>query len=371
MVARAGQIAVLVLFVVSFSPSPGHAQSTLVVIDNEPFGAGGPADSVFSIRRNAQYVITVAFNIGQAATFRRERDGTLTPVGQSWVGPEPRAIAMARNGDYAVVVNSSSNEVASFAVGDDGLLTEVDRVSSGGANPYDTAVGYNDIVVVANRDSDQINTFHIDRRGRLIPLEQAAAGIGPHVVSVSHSGLVGVANQTDQSVSMYDLNRRGQLVPLGPPIAMSDHGSNPPASMTPRTVTVRDHTLYAALDAPGTNEDVIRSFHVARNGQIQELGDTPGGAFLTDLEANEDGLFAVTANRNNAADPTAARNEVRFYRSEGTDLILEAAVQTPGFPPSFKQIAGRRGRGGLFWLAVTEYQSGWLRWLVFDPAEEP
>ena len=116
------------------------------------------------------------------------RDGSLTAVGRSAIGPEPRAIALARNGDYAVVVNSIVNEIAVMSIGDDGLLTEVNRVPSGGLNPYDVAVGFNDIVVVANRDSDQINTFQIDRRGRLTPLGVAVTGIDPHVVPTRLAG---------------------------------------------------------------------------------------------------------------------------------------------------------------------------------------
>jgi hypothetical protein len=123
-----------------------------------------------------------------------------------------------------------------------------------------------------------------------------------------------------------------------------------------------------ALDGPGS-EDFIRWFNVRRRGQIEFLGDTPAGAFLTDLEANEDGLFAVTANRNNPADPTAPRDEVRVYRIERTGLVLDAAVQTGVFPPNYKKIATARGRGGKRHVLFTEFQSDWLRSLIYSPDE--
>lgn len=367
MVARALLVSVLSLLIGLFSPAVTRAQSTLAVVDNE-FVGDGPGDLVFAVGRNAEYAIAMAFNSGQAVTHRVERDGSLTEVSRTYVGPEPRAIAMARNGDYAVVINSVANELGVFLIGPDGMLRETDRVNSGGLNPFDVAVGYNDIVVVANRDSDQINTFHIDRRGRLTPLAQAAAGIDPHVVAVSSRGLVGVANQTDRTVSVFELNRRGELDSLGPPIAMSINGSNPPASMTPRTLSWQGRTLFVALDAPSPNEDLIRAFHVRRNGEVEQRGDTPVGAFLTDIEVKPNTLFAVTVNRNNLADPFDDRDEVRAYSIDGGELTLEAAVQTSDAFPSFKQIVAKRVEG-IVHVLTTEFQNGWLRSLIWGEGE--
>ena len=376
MVARALLIAVLSVFIGLFSPASSHAQRTITVIDNSPFGADGPGDVAFvpgeneivSVRRNGTFVVSMAFNTGEAVTHRLSRDGRLTEVSRTPAGPEPRAIAFARDGDYAVVVNSIVNQVVVMSITDDGQLTEVDRVPSGGLNPYDAAVGYNDVVVVANRDSHQINTFSIDRRGRLTPLDNEPTGLTPHVVVVAR-GHVAVANQTDRTVSLFELNRRGQLNSLGPPIAMSITGSNPPANMTPRTLAWQGRNLYVALDAPAGQDDVVRSFRVRRNGEVVQRGDTPAGAFLTDIEVTPRTLFAVTVNRNNLADPTDDRDEVRAYSIDRGELTLEAAVQTPGVPPSFKQITARRGRGGIFNVLTTEFQGGWLRWMIYGEDE--
>jgi hypothetical protein len=357
MVARALLIAVLSLVIELISPASSQAQSTITVVDSE-IGGPGPGDMVFSVRRNVRYVIHMAFDSGEAVTHRVERDGSLTPVGRSAVGPEPRAIALAHNGDLAIIANSIANELAVFEVGDDGLLREIDRVPSGGLNPYDVAVGYNDVVLVANRDSNQINTFHVDRRGRLFAVDNEPTGLSPHVLVASRNGQVAVANQVGRDMTVFSVNRRGELTPIG---------EVPLDNMTPRTLAWRGRNLFVALDAPTPSEDLIRHYRVARNGQIEYRGDTPAGAFLTDLEANEDGLFAVTVNVNGPGGQDD-RNEVRAYRRDGTALILDASVQTPGFP-SFKQVAVGRKRGDVTPVFVTEYQGGFVRSLEYDPVD--
>ncbi len=373
----------LLFFAVFLMPGAGFAQtSTLTVVDNEPVdiapGEPGPGDNmVFSVRRNATYVVALSFTTGQPGeivSHRLNRDGALDFVGRTPAGREPRQIALARKGDYAVVVNSIDNKLSVFSVGNNGTFTQVgDPVDSGGDNPYDVAVGHNDIVVVANRDSDQINTFHLDRRGQLTSLQAAAAGIDPHVVSVSSRGFVAVANQTDRSVSWFKVNRRGELNSLGPDTPMTIPGSDPPANMTPRALAWWGMFLFVALDAPSPNEDIIRVFRLNRDGTVEELGDTPAGAFLTDIEANEDGLFAVTANRNNPADPTDARDEVQVYRvNKDGSLTLDASVQTGNFPPNFKQVSTSPARGpNDRHVIVTEFQSGWLRSLIYDRRRTP
>lgn len=369
MAVRALAVVVLSVSIGLFLPASSQAQtSRLVVIDNSPFPEG-PGDVAFvpgenevvSVTRNGAFVVSMAFNSGEAVTHRQGRDGSLTEVSRRPAGPEPRAIAFAHGGDLAVIANSIANELGVFEVGDDGRLREINRVPSGGLNPFDVAVGFDDIVVVANRDSDQINTFHISRRGGLRPLGVAVTGLDPHVVTFSSRGFVGVANQTDRSVSMYRMNRQGELTP---------QGTIPLDNMTPRTLAWQGRSLFVALDAPSPSEDVIRAFSVRRNGQVLQRGDTPAGAFLTDIEVTPDMLFAVTVNRNNPADPNDDRDEVRAYGRDGTELTLEAAVQTPGVPPSFKQITAARGRRGNVHVLTTEFQGGWLRSLLWGEDDE-
>jgi hypothetical protein len=369
MVARALLIAVVSVFAGSwFAPASEAQTSTLSVADNEPVdvspGEPGPGDNmVFVVRRDVRYVVSLAFTTGQpgeVVSHRLYDDGQLELVGRTPAGREPRAIAMARDGGYAVVVNSIDNEIAVMEVGDDGLLREVSRTSSGGLNPYDVAVAHDDIVVVANRDSNQVNTFHIDRRGRLVPLSQSSTGLAPHVVSVSRrDGTVAVCNQVERSVSIFEVDRRGNMDQLGTNI--------PTDNMVPTTATWHGRKLFVALDRSFPSEDVIRSYTVGRRGRVTQGSDTPAGVFLTDIEANRDGVFAVTANLNDPAILLDDRNEVRVYRVDGTNLTLDAAVQTEGFPPGFKQVSTGRARGSYDrHVIVSEFNSGWLRSLLYD-----
>jgi hypothetical protein len=83
-------------------------------------------------------------------------------------------------------------------------------------------------------------------------------------------------------------------------------------------------------------------------------------------------VFAVTANRNNPADPFDDRNEVRVYEiGEGSVLAPKASVQTGTFPPSFQQISTARAQGpNDRHVIVTEFQSGWLRSLIFNRSDD-
>lgn len=347
---------------------PVSAQtSTITVADNEPVdiapGEPGPGDNmVFAVRRNVRYVVSLAFTTGQPGeivSHRLASDGQLELVGRTPAGREPRAIAMARDGDYAVVVNSVDNQIAAMSIGDDGLLREVSRISSGGLNPYDVAVAHEDIVVVANRDSNQVNTFHIDRRGQLRPLSQASTGLAPHVVSVSRrDGMVAVCNQVERSVSIFEVDRRGDL---------TFNQTVTTGGLVPTTASWLGRRVFVALDKAFPQEDVIRSYSVDRRGAVTQGGDTNCGVFLTDIEANEDGVFAVTANLNDPANPIDDRNEVRVYRLNNGNLVLDASVQTEGFPPSFKQVATGPARWpNDRYVIVSEFQSGYLRSLIYD-----
>ncbi len=377
---RALSIVTLALLIQLSSAASGPPDPTLAIVDNKRIDAG-PGD--VAAVPNTDFVIAMGFNRGEAITYRRAKDGRLDEVARSPVGPEPRAMTFAGEGNLLILCNSIANELGVFEVGEDGRLREINRASSGGLNPYDVAVyndivvganrdsdqtntldeaGYNDIIVVANRDSDQINTFHIDRRGRLTPLAQAAAGIDPHVVSVSSRGFVSVGNQTDRTISLFELNRSGDL---------SRRRTIPLDNMTPRTVAWSNHRLFAALDAPAPAQDRIRAFEVRDNGEIEQRGDTSAGAFLTDLEATSNELFAVTVNTNG---PGGAddRDEVRVYRFEGNELVQDSAVQTPGVPPSFKQIAVGGRLPGVRHVIASEFQGGWVRsFFYYHNDDEP
>lgn len=367
----------LPLFVMLFSPGFGFAEGTLIVKDNlqvdlVPIEDPGPGDNmVFAVRRDARYVVSLSFangGPGEVVSYRLSNEGQLTPVpgGRTPAGNEPRAIALARDGDYAVLVNSIDDQLTVMSVGNDGILRPVSTANSGGDNPYDVAVAFGHIVLVANRDSDELTSFHIDRRGRLVgPLatEDLAPDATPHVVVVGARGHVAVCNQTERSLSLFDVDGNGELNSLDT-VALD--------GMVPRTASWNGDDLFVALDAP-SGEDLIRSFTVSRRGQVTQGSDTPGGLFLTDLEANEDGLFVTTI----AIDPSvppgpaAVKDQVRVYRIDGRNLTLDASTFTATFPrppqPNFKQISTGPAR----WpndrhVIVSEFFGGYLRSLIYN-----
>lgn len=357
---RALPTATLALLIQLPIVTSGAAERTLAVVDNKPIDAG-PGD-VAAVPNRTDLTITMGFNRGEAITHRVAPDGRLTEIARSPVGPEPRAMTFAERGDLLILCNSITNELGVFEVGEDGRLREINRASSGGLNPYD-AEAFDDVVVVANRDSNQVNTFRVDRRGVLVPLDREPTGQAPHVVSVSRTDgrYVAVANQADRTISLFELNRRGELTP---------RGTVPLDNMTPRTISWRnDRQFYVALDAPAPAEDLIRAFEVRDDGEIAHLGDTPAGAFLTDLEATLNALFAVTVNVNG---PGGAddRDEVRVYRFEGNELVQDSAVQTPGVPPSFKQIAVGGRLPGVRHVMTSEFQGSWLRSLFYYHSDD-
>jgi hypothetical protein len=363
----------LPLLILLVAPGVGFAQSTLTVVDNEPVdiapGEPGPGDNmVFSVRRNATYVVALSFATGQdgeVVTHRMDKKGKLEFVGRTPAGPEPRAVAFSFGGDLAVIANSIADELGVFEVGDDGLLREINRVPSDGDNPYDVAVAFNDVVVVANRDSDQINTFHLDRNGTVTPRGSQPTGIDPHVVSVSRQGgLVAVANggvvingvPGATSVSLFKINRQGDMSALGD-IELGAQA---------RTLAWFKKCLFVGLR---TNQ--IRRLCVNRRNEVTQVGpDTPAGLFLTDLEANEDGLFeaTVTDPNNTPTNPLDDQDEVWIYRSKKCgSLELDATASTGESPPSFKQISTFPGRRPIDrHVIVSEFQSGWLRSLLYD-----
>jgi 6-phosphogluconolactonase (cycloisomerase 2 family) len=355
----------------------GYAAGAFQLKDSE--AVSSPGDALISKRRTQTFVFVNDFAAGLMITYRRELDGTLTLIGSRPVGNEPRQIAPARNGDYVVVVNSSEDQIAAFRIGDDGLPTEVDRVSSGGDNPFDVAVGFEHIVIVADRDSDSVKLFEITRRGKLLQTGGAPTGIDPHVVAVSRNTdfatplpgigaaaigvekvvLVAVANQTSQSISLFRMNKAGTLTDLG----------DIPLGKPPRALSWLDTRLFVALDEPGlplpgTPEDFIRSFEIGVDGTVRQGPDTPAGYFLTDIEATKKGLFAVTVNLNGSAPD---KDEVRVYKIDDLSLTLDAAIQTPGASPSFKQIAtGPTEKPFDRHVIVSEFQGGFVRSLLYD-----
>jgi hypothetical protein len=139
--------------------------------------------------------------------------------------------------------------------------------------------------------------------------------------------------------------------------------------MTPRTASWHGDDLFVALDAP-SGEDVIRSFTVGRRAEVTQWPETPAGLFLTDIEANEDGLFAATIDFDTSVAPPVAMDQIRVYQWDGSRLTLDASAFTATSPrppqPNFKQLStGPARRPNDRHVIVSEFFGGWVRSLTY------
>lgn len=390
-----------------------------VPVDIAP-GEPGPGDNMLFRENGKLYAATLSFTTnaaGQIVTYEMDGAGIMNLLGRTPAGEEPRQLrpilgrrVFVEDGELVLAVaNSFSDEIRVHKFDRrEGLFDEVSRSPSGGDNPYDIAA-FGRTLFVVNRDSDTLTWFFIEEGGQLRPLGAAPTGRAPHALAISPGGTeLAVANQGEGTISLYAMDPQGNITSRGPDISVAPN--------VPRNVdwgaggditeddTERFATLFVAVDVqpgPGTPQpdDAISSWRVTRNAlldlqvdqpgdtpwqpsflnkakkgrtwQVDHLGDTPAGAFLTDIEVAGNRLFAATVNRNG---PGGAddRDEIRVYRIEGTQLTLDAAVQTDAFPPSFKQLSTIRGRKrGERHVIVSEFQSGWLRSLIYDRRRSP
>jgi hypothetical protein len=257
-----------------------------------------------------------------------------------------------------------------------GHLLPTGRTSCGGKVPLGVGVAFNQFALVANYDSGDITDFHIDRHGQLSLLGQHPAGNGPSVIAVAPEGFVAVGNGASNDLSLFHLGRDGVLRPVNGPLgahgALRAAGDTFPlgGKLSAAAFAPDGRALFVAVENPGV-EDRILGYDVtfAGGGGHREIdpasialtprSTTAGGYFVTGLVATDDRLFVATEN-------AQGRDEIREYHREGTTLTLDAAVVTPSPSASYQRIAVSESDDPLvFNVLVTEYQSGWLRSIVF------
>jgi hypothetical protein len=135
--------------------------------------------------------------------------------------------------------------------------------------------------------------------------------------------------------------------------------------LSPQSVTGRGQLLYVGVRSNQAGvQDQILTYRVGSAGELTLAGSTPAGTFLTDIEVTYDRLFAVTVT-------TGGRDEVRAYRRQGAELILDASLEIPEATPSFKRIASAPSEGRVTPLFVTGYQGGWLRSFEYTRDDDP
>ena len=388
---------------------PLIAQGTLGNPDSENLGGRGPGDIAVVPRGNRTYVEMLHFDAKQIVTYRLEADNALTEVGRTPTCDEPRQLAVTTDNRWLFVACSSQNSVWLYAVGDPLAASSTGRkLSNVMAAPlsklfefavrgevYDVEIETDcigdderraNILLVTNRSNGKVASFEVPPQvfdpdnpspQQLIFLNEQAAGLDPHVLkrlcriggfritpggssgAIFKSGesrqteqlaLVAVGNSTSNDLSTYYTDREGRLHPIAGSI---------PQGGSPRALAFdpSGRRLYVAVRGTPPAEDQIRTYKVGAGGELTFVGTTPGGRFLTDIEATSDRVFVVTINNQN-------RDEIRTYRRRGTDLILDSALTTPS-QPNFKQITVGPSQGNLTNVFVTEYQGGFMRSLTY------
>jgi len=385
---------------------PLAAQGTSRNTDSKNLGGRGPGDMAIVRLGMTTYIFMSNFDNKEIVTYRLEAGNTLTEVGRTPTCDEPRQLDVTLNGRWLLVACSSEGSLRVYRVvsnlpqGSAGVtkrsalavtLESIGATRTGG-QPFAVEVGdfdwfFNGVpgypVTVAIRDTGTVAQFFLSdstepgfERGKVYPLDAQAVRFGPHVVetirilaeatfsrspnnsksaagikSVSNDlALVAVANSESNDLTIFKLDTEGKLrlITISVPVG----GSPRALAFDPS-----GRRLFVAVRSTPPAEDQIRTYKVSPGGELTFVGTTPGGRFLTDIEATSDRVFVVTVNNQ-------TRDEIRTYRRRGNELILDTALATPGQPgqpPSFKQITVAPGQGPLTNVFVTEYQAGFLR----------
>ena len=299
----------------------------------------------------------VPHRIGSNSTFI---DGTPYP---SCDGPRQLAVAPGSTSDFVngVVVCSGGNEAALYGYGPGGAVNIRSRTPTG-INPFDVALSWDSkYALIANLGSNDVATVRIDpATGALTPVGSVPVPGSPDLVAVNPDGIAAVASSATNVLTSVRIDpATGALTPVGSvPLNLRATAMYFADEVGPFNkaddAAARGRLLYVGVRSTTAGiQDEIRTFRVGSDGALTFIGSTPAGLFLTDLAGGYDTLFAVTVS-------TGGKDEVRAYRRVGTQLVLDASIETPE-APSFKQIAAAPAQGNVTTLVVTAFQGGWLR----------
>ena len=329
-------------------------------------GAGDTAiaELVDSLGVPRRFALTLDFPGSRIVPHRIGSNSFLTdwPTVPSCDGPRQLAIAPRSTFDFVngVIVCSGGNEAALYGYGTGGAINIRSRTPTG-INPFDIALSWDSkYALVANFGSDDVRSYAIDpNSGALSAVGAVPVPGSPDLVAVNPDGIAAVASSATNNIYTFRLDRGGALsptgnVPLNLRATAMYFGDEVGPSNKAEDAAARGRLLYVGVRSTTAGiQDEIRTFRVGSDGALTFIASTPAGLFLTDLAGGYDTLFAVTVS-------TAGKDEVRAYRRVGTQLVLDASIETPE-APSFKQIAAAPAQGNVTTLVVTAFQGGWLR----------
>jgi hypothetical protein len=361
-------------------------QSTLTIVDSFVTGGPGPAKARVSALGRSIHVLGL-FD-AQTIELRSDVGSLLATIP---VDGKPTDVACLDDGTLGITFEGGQLRGYRIILVDGSpTLDEVARSQTDGTvtTSVDVDAG-SDIAVVTNFEPGNIQSFRLgdgdlDGNGEIDALDMAIAGTKPNVVAIAEGildsgsartepgrlaapavaaqSLVAIANDGSNDLSLFALDKNGNFTTLDQSFPVGGRPRTLRFSPDGRFLFVA--TALRTAQQPAL-QDEIQAYQVASSGALSLVGRTFGGRFLTDLDVTPDGLVAVTVNDN-------VKDEVRTYRRQGSELTLDASIETPGvsgLPPSFKKVSVGRDCGSeqSNLLVVNEYQANRTRLLRWTP----
>ena len=232
----------------------------LIEVDGGDDGSGDPTNPGDSI--GAVFVGTNDLDDNSVASFARNADGTLTPVGEFSTGGQGStefdggegldplisadSIVVTEDEQFLLTVNAGSDEIVSFKINEDFSLTRISVVDSGGVGPNSVAVDGN-LVFVTN----------IDRDG----------------VALGDSDVPRAEPNDEGNVVGFYISETGELTPTGAVADLDNRPADVGFSVDGDRLIVSSITSGSAA-LPGENSEAsVYSFDILRSGRLQ-LADT-------------------------------------------------------------------------------------------------
>lgn len=194
--------------------------------------------------------------------------------------------------------------------------------------------------VIANSGSDDLSVLEFGPDGNLREVARPpSGGQRPSDVAAGFDDFFAVPNRDSDLLVVFTLDRRGNLRRV----------ADAPTGVDPHVVAISPRGLIAVGNSASND---LSLFTLGRDGNLH----TVDRSFTTG-----DRLFAATVN-------LAGQDEIREYLRDGTTLLPDATVVTPGQPPSFKKLAILEDAGLPGPIAiVSEFQGGRLRSIAYHP----
>jgi 6-phosphogluconolactonase len=292
------------------------------------------------------YVMTNSDTGNQVLAFRRNEDGTLTPLAtyptggngtgvtevsavtpQDGIDPlaSQNSLFMTPSGLYLFAVNAGSDTITSFRIGIDGTLTRADIEPSGGAQPNSinttgSLLYVSNVGDAANNFASNVTGFRIESDGSLTPINNSThalstANAQPSCLLFNANGsLLFVSELSTNRISAFQVSNDGTLT--GPTVTNSN-GPGPFGS------TFLSNGRLLVTEAPAAASGALSSYSVGSSGALTPIsGSVQNGQMATCwVVTTQDERFAYTSN-------TASGNISSYRISGGTLTIAQNIAST-------------------------------------------